>query len=104
MTNTIKKITLNEQIAHNEGQLIPSNYLQLVSELELECTLRIGSTRLRIQDLSQLHTGQLLTLDQETNESLELLVNNQVIAKGELMSHEDKFALRITEVNLSCVL
>lgn len=100
MTITVKKISLSEQEAHNEGQIIHPNYLNLVSNLEVQCNVRIGSISMSIDELRQLKTGQLLQLQQQTSDALEVILNDKVIAKGELMSHEDKFALRIIEVCL----
>lgn len=100
MTITVKKIGLSEQEAHNEGQIMHPNYLHLLNNVEVQCNVRIGSVSMTIDDLRQLKTGQLLQLQQQTSDALEVLLNDKVIAKGELMSHEDKFALRIIEVCL----
>lgn len=100
MNTSVKKIGLAEQEAHDEGHIINDNYLHLVSNLEVQCTVRVGSLTLSINELRQLKTGQLLQLQQKTNEPLELIVQDKIIARGELMTHEDKFALHITEVCL----
>lgn len=100
MSITVKKIALPELEAQTEGKsLINENYLALVGSVEVECQVLLGNISLTIAELRQLKEGQLLSLDQKTHEPIEILLNNQVIARGELMSVDDCFALHITEVS-----
>lgn len=98
MTITVKKLALTEQEPQPHGELISTNYLGLLNHIEVRCTARIGTFNLSIAALKQLKTGQLLPLEQKTSDLVEILLNDQVIARGELMSHEDQYAIQITEI------
>lgn len=98
MSINIKKIALSEQQCEPEGHIINKNYLGLVANIEVPCSIRIGTLNISIAELKDLKTGQLLHLEQKTNEPIELVFKDRVIAKGELMSFEDNFAIQITEV------
>ncbi|KTD35294.1 flagellar motor switch protein FliN [Legionella moravica] len=98
MNTTVKKVVLAEHHPQPETQAIHHNYLGLIEHVEVQCTIRIGTLKLTIAQLKELKSGQIVHLEQKTNEPVEVLVNDKVIAKGELMSHEDKFAVQITEV------
>ncbi len=98
MSINVKKITLTEQQSQNDGQIINNDYLGLVGSIEVQCNVRIGTLNMTIAQLKQLQSEQVLHLEQKTHEPVELILNNKVIAKGELMSHGDHFALQITEV------
>lgn len=99
MTISLKKIALPEQaIQAGNSPLLKENYLSLVGQVEVECQIRLGTLTLTIAELGQLQQGQTLKLKQKTSEPLEILLNNQVIARGELLCAEDCFALQITEV------
>jgi len=98
MSISVKKITLTDQQSQNDGQIMNNNYLGLVDNIEVQCNIRIGSLSMTIAQLRQLKSEQVLHLDQKTNEPIELVLNDRVIAKGELMSYEDHFAIQITEV------
>lgn len=98
MNTNVKKISLTEQQSQNDGQIINNNYLGLVGNIEVQCSVRIGTLSMTIAQLKQLKAEQVLHLEQKTDEPVELVLNNKVIAKGELMSHGDHFALQITEV------
>ena len=98
MTITAKKIALLEQQPSANGQSISDNYLDLVGDIEVECLVRLGTLSLTINELRALKQGECLSLRQKTNEPVDILLNDQVIARGELMSYDDCFAIQITEV------
>ena len=98
MTITAKKIALLEQQPTAEGHPITENALGLVGEVAVECLIRLGTLTLTINELRQLKQGQCLSLTQKTYEPVDILLNTQVIARGELMRCEDCFAIKITEV------
>ncbi|WP_133135602.1 FliM/FliN family flagellar motor switch protein [Legionella rowbothamii] len=99
MSITVKKVNLKEHAQQAEGQFLNQNYLGLVGDIEVQCTVRIGTLNLSIAKLKELKSGYELLLDQKTDEPVEILLNDRVIARGELMSHEDHFAVQITEIN-----
>jgi flagellar motor switch protein FliN/FliY len=98
MSITVKKVVLAEHQPQPEGQHINKNYLGLVGNIEVQCTIRIGTLHLTIAQLRELKSGEVLALNQKTDEPIDIILNDKVIAKGELMSHEDHFAVRIIEV------
>lgn len=98
MTITAKKIALLDQQPTLNGNPVSENHLSLVGEIEVECLVRLGTLTLTINELRQLKQGEQLALNQKTHEPVDILLNNQVIARGELMSCEDCFAIQITDV------
>jgi flagellar motor switch protein FliN/FliY len=98
MNISVKKVALANLTAQEEGPLGTSNYLSLVHNLEVQCSVRIGTINMTIGQLKDLKAGQALHLQEKTNDPVEIVLNNHVLAKAELMSHEDQFALRILEV------
>ncbi|USQ13096.1 FliM/FliN family flagellar motor switch protein [Legionella lytica] len=99
MSITVKKVSLKEHAPQTEGQFLNQNYLGLVGDIEVQCTVRIGTLNLSIAELKDLKSGQELLLAQKTDEPVEIILNDRVIARGELMSHDDHFAVQITEIN-----
>ena len=97
MTTSIKKIMLQEQIAASEGTCLESDYLTIVGQLHVECVVRLGTLSLKVSELRTLHDGQVLPLIQKVNEPVDLLLNDRIIARGDLMCVEDYFAIKITE-------
>jgi flagellar motor switch protein FliN/FliY len=99
MTTTLKKIALAKQPNVSEGRLVTDNYLGVIGDIEVSCLVRLGTLTMTISELRHLRQGQILSLQQKTYEPIDILLNNQVIARGELMSCDEHFAIQITEVH-----
>lgn len=78
--------------------LNPVPDLGRLMDVSLRLTVELGQTSLLIRDLLQLQPGSVLALDAVAGESVNLLANGTVIAKGEIVVVNDKFGLRVTEL------
>ena len=72
--------------------------IDFLYDVELEVAVVLGKTRLLISELLALTTGSVIELDKLAGESLDILVNDKVIARGEAVMVNDKFAIRLTEI------
>lgn len=98
MTITVKKIALSEQAESREEKRVTENCLEFIGGVEVECLVRLGTLILTVAELRQLKQGQLLSLQQKTYEPVDIILNNQVIARGDLMSCDEHFAIQVTEI------
>lgn len=74
------------------------NQIQLLTDVSLQVSFELGRTAKTVRELLQLKTGSIIGLDKLAGEYVDVLVNNQTIALGEVVVMDDKFAVRITEV------
>ena len=72
--------------------------LDLIMEIPLEITVELGRTQKRIQDILTLGQGSVLNLAQLEGEPVDLLVNETLIAKGEVVVEKEKYGIRIVEI------
>ena len=72
--------------------------LEVLKDIELPVTLRFGTTRMTLQDLTSLNTGSVIEFDGGLNDPVEVLVNGRVIARGEAVIVQDSYAVRISEI------
>lgn len=73
--------------------------IELILDIEVEVMVRLGESVVPLKEIQRLRPGSIINLDKETDAPVELVVNDRVIAKGELVVvGSDHFALRITEV------
>lgn len=98
MTISVKKIALTEQQSPATHQPLTENYSGLVGAVEVECQVRLGTIKMTIAELRQLKEEQVLPLLQKTNEPIDIILHEQVIARGDLVAVEGYFAVQITEV------
>lgn len=69
-----------------------------LARLEVRVTVEVGSARLTLRDLMTSEPGRLLALDRGVVEPVDLLVNGQLFARGEIVALGDRFGVRLTEV------
>ena len=72
--------------------------LDLVLDIPVEVSMRVGSTELSIRDLVKLVEGSVVALDRDASEPMDVLVNGTLIAHGEIVVVDDRFGVRLTDV------
>jgi flagellar motor switch protein FliN/FliY len=72
--------------------------LRLIMEIPIELTVELGRTSKRIYDVLKLGQGSVMELNQLEGEPVDLLVNETLIAKGEVVVEREKYGIRIVEV------
>lgn len=71
---------------------------RLVDHVEVVCEAILGSGRITIGALDRLAPGETLVLDTSPADPAEIRVNGKVIARGEVVTIDDRFAIRLTEI------
>jgi flagellar motor switch protein FliN/FliY len=74
-----------------------ANY-SLLADIPLRLSVEVGSTSLRLADLMDLNSGSVVELDRQANELLDILVNGTLVAKGEVVTVNGKFGIRVVDV------
>ena len=74
------------------------NAVDFILDIPLQLSVRIGSTRMLIRDLLQLGQGSVIELEKLAGEPMEVLVNNKLVARGEVVVVNEKFGIRLTDV------
>ena len=72
--------------------------LDFILDIPLKVSVELGRTKLIIKDLLQLGQGSVLELDKLAGEPLEVLVNNKLVARGEVVVVNEKFGIRLTDI------
>ena len=75
----------------------PSN-LDFILDIPLEISVQLGRTKMMIHDLLKLGQGSVIELSKPAGDTLEILANNRLIAKGDVVVMNDKYGIRLTEV------
>ncbi|MBO9722970.1 MAG: flagellar motor switch protein FliN [Novosphingobium sp.] len=72
--------------------------LDFLRDVDVRLTVELGRTQMKLKDVLALGPESLVVLDRLTDELLDVLVNGKPIAKGEVVSHNGRFGLRIVEI------
>ncbi len=69
--------------------------IQMLLDINLNVTIELGRTRLSIRKILELGPGSIIELDRLAGEPVDLLVNDKVVAKGEVVVVDEYFGIRI---------
>ena len=72
--------------------------LDMILDLPLEVTVRLGQTRILIRDLLRLDKNSVVELVQGADDPLDIVVNDKVLARGEVVVLDDRLGVRITDI------
>ncbi|CAN7467560.1 flagellar motor switch phosphatase FliY [Paenibacillus sp. LjRoot153] len=72
--------------------------LNLLLDIPLKVTVELGRTNKVIKDILELSQGSIIELDKLAGEPVDILVNNKLIAKGEVVVIDENFGVRVTDI------
>ena len=95
--NTAPGTATLHSINSTKGE-VTANGLEFVLDIPVKVTVEVGRTRVLVQDLLKLHKGSVVELSKIAGEPLEVLVNDRVVARGEVIVINEKFGIRLTDI------
>lgn len=84
---------LSEPAGHSQ-----SRNIDLLMDVNLPISIELGRTRMSISDILALGPGSVVELNKLAGEPVDLLVNQKVVAKGEVVVIDENFGVRITQL------
>jgi flagellar motor switch protein FliN/FliY len=90
MNDTTDESTLTEE--HN--QINP----EVLQNISVTLSIEVGRAQIKIKDLMRLTQGSVVELDRVAGEPLDLLINNTVVAQGEVVLVNERYGIRLTRV------
>ena len=83
----------NRAIGKNTGGPI-----ELLKDVDLNVKIELGRTRMLIEDVLRLAEGSVVELDKLAGDPVDVYVNDQLVARGEVLVLNDNFCVRINEI------
>ena len=99
MSEKVDAIELQDPENISSEETINDFNLELIKDISTEVEIRLGTAELTVEKLFSLKHGDVVTLNEELTEPVQVILNDNVIALGELVAVGDKFGLKITSVN-----
>lgn len=75
--------------------------LNMILSVPLQITVEIGRTSRKIKEILDFSPGSIVELSKQAGSQVDVFVNGQAIAKGDIVVVDDYYAVRITEVSSS---
>jgi flagellar motor switch protein FliN/FliY len=73
------------------------NY-RMLAEIPLRVSVEVGSTAMKLSALMDLAEGSVVELDRQAHELLDIMVNGTLVAKGEVVTINGRFGIRVVDV------
>jgi flagellar motor switch protein FliN/FliY len=74
------------------------NNLDLLMNVPLTVTAELGSCKMLVRDILKLGTGSVVELNRLAGGPVDLLVNDRLVARGEVVAIDENFGVRVTEL------
>ncbi len=91
-------VAANDGASPEEELNLRMKKLELILDIPLRVSVELGRTKLLVNDLLQLGQGSVIELNKLAGDPLEVLVNDKLIARGEVVVVNEKFGIRLTDI------
>lgn len=82
----------------NEAVQAPIYNLDMLLDIPLSITVELGRTKRSVKEILELSAGSIIELDKLAGEPVDILVNQRIVAKGEVVVIEENFGVRVTDI------
>lgn len=82
----------------NSGIPLMNNNLDLIMNVPLNVAIEVGKTRKKIKDIMDFTQGTVIELEKQAGAPVDIIVNGQLIARGDVVVIDDNFAVRVTGI------
>ncbi|NLW78101.1 MAG: flagellar motor switch protein FliN [Ruminococcaceae bacterium] len=84
--------------AYVDAVPVMGNNMDLIMNVPLDVSIEIGTTKRKIRDIMNFTSGTVVELDKQAGAPVDIVVNGQLIAHGDVVVIDDNFGVRITEI------
>ncbi len=91
---------MSEKIANEltKDPASDNSKLDFILDIPLHVTVELGRTKLLVKDILQLNQGAVVELSKMAGEPLDVFVNSKLVARGEAVVVNEKFAIRLVDI------
>lgn len=72
--------------------------IDLLRDVPLEVQAQLGRTKKLVKEILKLNVGSIIELEKEAGEPVDILVNNKLIARGDVVEIDGNYGVRIIEI------
>jgi flagellar motor switch protein FliN/FliY len=86
------------QLNSGMGQNMTNHNISMLMDVKMELSVELGRARKKISEILSLGEGSIIELNKLAGEPVDVLVNGNLIAKGEVVVIDENFGVRVTEI------
>lgn len=81
-----------------QGGDIQEASLEMLYDVDLDVKIELGRCRMSVEDILQLREGSVIQLEKDAGAPVDILINDRLVAFGEVLVLNDYFCVRVTEI------
>jgi len=94
---TVRKVRFTEFKLPDDGRPVKTA-LEYLDDVRVELAAELGAATLKVREILGLQKDSLIELNRVAGDAIDLLVNDQKFARGEVLVINDRFVIRINQV------
>jgi len=97
VSSEVHAVRFEPLLSPQAGGAAPAS-IDMLMDVPLRVTVELGRTQMSVRQVLDLQNGAVVELDRMAGEAVDVLVNDKLMARGEVVVVDDKFGIRITEI------
>ncbi len=81
-----------------DAAVLDPKQIEFLYDIELDVNIELGRAELSVRDILSLQPGAVVELNHLAGDPVEVIINNKLIARGEVIVIDDNFAVRVTDI------
>ena len=77
---------------------IPQGSLEMLYDVEMEVKIELGRAKMMVEDILNVKEGSVIQLEKDAGAPVDILINDRLVAFGEVLVLNDYFCVRVTEI------
>ena len=77
---------------------VQENNIDILMDVDVEVKIELGRTNMFVEDILRLGEGSVVELDKRSGDPVDILVNDRIVGRGEVLVLNDVFCVRVTEI------
>lgn len=77
---------------------IESGSIEMLYDVEMEVKIELGRAKMMVEDILNLREGSVVQLEKDAGAPVDILINDRLVAFGEVLVLNDYFCVRVTEI------
>ena len=80
------------------GSAEPASSIDMIVDVSLNVRIELGRSKMAVEEILKLQSGSVVTLDKLAGDFVNVLVNDRLVARGEVLILNGNFCVRIAEI------
>jgi flagellar motor switch protein FliN/FliY len=89
---------LDGKFEDSVSRMNSNRQFKLLADIPVRMSVEVGSTSLRLAEVMDLAEGRIVELDRQADDLLDIMVNGALIAKGEVVTVNGRYGIRIVDI------